>query len=312
MYDFIAVLQYDHTYKFACFITNGTSKDIMLKIHERLHLKIAIHQMCSDIDIRINADKIVTAIYSSVDSGAKFYFAPEMSGLLDKNRKRAAAHIVSEIDNTVLQAVQNAAAKTGIWVHIGSIPVQSEKDNKRFANRSLIINGSGDIISRYDKMHLFDVHLSGGESWRESDAYQPGEEAVLVNTPLGKIGMTICYDLRFPDLFSRLAHAGAEIFAVPAAFTVPTGRAHWHTLLRARAIESACFVIAAAQSGTHADGRQTYGHSLVIDPWGDIILDMGEGEGVGFADIDLCRIEEVRGQIPVHLNRRIIEDPKHY
>jgi deaminated glutathione amidase len=275
-------------------------------------LKIAVHQMCSDIDIRVNAEKIVTAIHSSADAGAEFYFAPEMSGLLDRNRDRAAAHIGSEKDNIVLQVVQNAAAETGIWVHIGSIPVQSEQDSARFANRSLIINGSGDIISRYDKMHLFDMQLSGGETWRESNAYRAGEEAVLVDTPIGKIGMTICYDLRFPDLFSRLARAGADIFAVPAAFTVPTGRAHWHTLLKARAIESACFVIAAAQSGTHADGRQTFGHSLVIDPWGEVLLDMGEGEGLSFADIDLRRIDDVRKQIPVHLNRRIIGDPKLY
>ncbi len=275
-------------------------------------LKIAVHQMCSDIVIRVNADKMVTAIYSSADAGAIFYFAPEMSGLLDKNRNRAATLIGNEEDNIVLQAVQSAAAETGIWVHIGSIPVQSEQDSTRFANRSLIINGSGEIISRYDKMHLFDVQLSGGETWRESNAYRAGDEAVLVDTPLGRIGMTICYDLRFPDLFSCLAHGGADIFAVPAAFTVPTGSAHWHTLLKARAIESACFVIAAAQSGTHADGRHTYGHSLVIDPWGDILLDMGEGEGLGFADIDLCRIDEVRGQIPVNHNRRIIGDPKLY
>ncbi len=248
----------------------------------------------------------------SASAGARFYFAPEMSGLIDKNRARAAVAIGTEADNIVLAAVQKAAAQTGIWVHIGSIPVQSERDKGRFANRSLIIDGSGKIAARYDKMHLFDVQLATGEQWRESSAYIAGDQPVLANTPLGMIGMTICYDMRFPDLYSRLSGAGAQIFAVPAAFTVPTGRAHWHTLLKTRAIESACFVIAAAQSGTHQDGRQTYGHSLVVDPWGDVLLDMGEGEGLGFAEIDLDRIAEVRGQIPVHLNRRFIGDVKVY
>ena len=155
-------------------------------------------------------------------------------------------------------------------------------------------------------MHLFDVDLSTGESWRESSAYKGGDGPVLADTPLGKMGLTICYDMRFPDLYSRLAQAGATVFAVPAAFTVPTGKAHWHVLLRARAIESAAFVIAAAQCGKHEDGRETYGHSLVVDPWGTVLLDMGESEGVGFAGLDLARVTEVRAQIPVHLNRRDI------
>jgi deaminated glutathione amidase len=273
-------------------------------------LKIALHQMCSSTCIHANAQAISAGIYEAAKSDAQFYFAPEMSGLIDKNRARAAASIGAECDNLVLIAVQKAAAATGMWVHIGSIPVRCEHDNTRFANRSLIINAAGEIIARYDKMHLFDVQLSGGEHWRESETYRAGDHVVVAETPLGKMGMTICYDLRFPDLFSHLARSGACVFAVPSAFTVPTGRAHWHILLRARAIESACFVIAAAQSGTHADGRQTYGHSLVIDPWGDVLLDMGEDKGLGFATIDLCRVDEVRGQIPVHLNRRDIGMPK--
>ncbi len=260
----------------------------------------------------VNAAAMTIAIHASAKAGSKFYFAPEMSGLIDKDRLRAAAHISAEKHNIVLQAAQLAAAQTGVWVHIGSIPVQSELDSTRFANRSLIIDGKGSIIARYDKMHLFDVELFTGESWRESNAYCAGDKAVLVSTPLGEMGMAICYDLRFADLFSRLARAGADILAVPAAFTVPTGRAHWHTLLRARAIESACFVVAAAQSGAHEDGRNTYGHSLVIDPWGEVLLDMGEEEGLGFAEIDLARITEVRRQIPVHLNRRAIGDVAKY
>jgi predicted amidohydrolase len=174
------------------------------------------------------------------------------------------------------------------------------------ANRSLVIDDEGVIRARYDKMHLFDVDLSTGESWRESNAYVPGDGPVIADTPIGPLGLTICYDMRFPDLYSALSKAGIDALAIPAAFTVPTGRAHWHTLLRARAIEAQAFVIAAAQTGNHEDGRQTYGHSLVVDPWGDVLLDMGEDEGLGFAEIDLDRIREVRSQIPVHANRRDI------
>jgi deaminated glutathione amidase len=277
---------------------------------KEVNLKIAVHQMRSGIDVRENTNKMVSAIRDSADAQAKFYFAPEMSSLIDKNRIRAAQHIHYEDDSFVLPLIREVAAETGIWVHIGSIPVRCERDSNRFANRSLIINGAGDIVARYDKMHLFDATLLNGEAWRESNAYLAGEDAVLIRSPIGNIGMTICYDLRFPDLYSALARAGADIFAIPSAFTVPTGQAHWHSLLKARAIESACFVIAAAQSGTHDDGRQTYGHSLVIDPWGEVLLDMGEGEGLGYAEIDLQRIDEVRSQIPVHLNRRDIGKPK--
>ena len=155
---------------------------------------------------------------------------------------------------------------------------------------------------------MFDVELAGGEHWRESSVYDAGSEAVAVETPLGLLGLTICYDLRFPDVFSALARAEVAAIAVPAAFTVPTGKAHWHTLLRARAIEAQAFVIAAAQSGHHEDGRSTFGHSLVVDPWGEVLLDMGEGEGLGFAEIDLTRIADVRSQIPVHANRRAVSD----
>lgn len=266
--------------------------------------------MCSGTDVHANADTVSAGVHEAASAGAKFYFAPEMSGLIDKERVRAALSIGAECDDLVLIAAQKAAAATGMWVHIGSIPVRYEHDNTRLANRSIIINGAGVIIARYDKMHLFDVQLLSGERWRESDTYRAGDHAVLAETPLGKIGMTICYDLRFPDLFSQMARSGARVFAVPSAFTVPTGRAHWHILLRARAIESACFVIAAAQSGTHTDGRHTYGHSLVIDPWGEVLLDMGEEVGLGYATLDLNRINEARAQIPVHLNRRDIGMPK--
>ena len=180
-------------------------------------------------------------------------------------------------------------------------------DDGKLVNRSFVVDPAGAIVGRYDKMHLFDVDLPTGESWRESSAYQAGEGPVIVrNTPVGSLGLTICYDLRFPAMFERLSEAGAEVIAVPAAFTVPTGKAHWHVLLRARAIEAGLFIVAAAQSGQHADGRTTFGHSLVVDPWGEILVDGGEGEKLLFAGIDLERITEVQSRIPVLSHRRAI------
>jgi predicted amidohydrolase len=177
----------------------------------------------------------------------------------------------------------------------------------KLANRGLLIDPAGELRARYDKIHLFDVDLPTGESWRESSVYGAGEGAVVADgTPAGRLGLAICYDLRFPALFERLSEAGADAIAVPAAFTVPTGRAHWEIMLRARAIEAQAFVIAAAQSGRHEDGRETYGHSLVVGPWGDVLLDMGDGVGVGFADVDLAMIAEVRQRVPALRHRRAI------
>ena len=175
---------------------------------------------------------------------------------------------------------------------------------------SFVIDASGAIRARYDKMHLFDVDLPTGESWRESASYAGGRQAVLVDTPPGKLGLSICYDLRFPGLFESLTNAGATILSVPAAFTVPTGDAHWHILLRARAIESSAFVIAAAQGGTHEDGRSTYGHSLVVDPWGKVLLDMGERQGLGFVEIDPAQVDEVHSRLPSIRHRRPVGSPE--
>lgn len=269
-------------------------------------MKIAVHQICSGIDPLLNAAKMAEGIYQASENAASFYFAPEMAILLDRDRARAAPNIVSESDNRGLRRVRAAAKACGIWVHAGSLPVLSEGETK-YANRSVVIDPEGRVRARYDKMHLFDVDLSTGESWRESSAYAGGSGPVAVQTPLGLLGLTICYDLRFPDLYSAYSKAGVEVLAIPAAFTVPTGQAHWHTMLRARAIETQTFVIAAAQAGSHEDGRATYGHSLVVDPWGVTLLDMGEAEGLGFATLDLNRIAEVRSQIPVHANRRVID-----
>jgi predicted amidohydrolase len=234
-------------------------------------------------------------------------FTPEMSGLLDRDSARAAKNLRVEDEDSVLAACREAAKRNRIWLHIGSLAVLA--DNGKVANRGFVIDREGNVRARYDKLHLFDVDLPTGESWRESNVYSPGSGVVLVNgTPVGKLGLTICYDLRFPGLFARLAEADADLIAVPAAFTVPTGKAHWHVLLRARAIEAGLFVVAAAQVGRHEDGRTTFGHSLAIDPWGEVLLDMGEEGGVAFVDIDLSRISDVRSRIPALSHRRPIPE----
>ena len=269
-------------------------------------MRIAVLQARSGIDPAANASALVDAIARAKAGGADMLFTPEMSGLLDQDRKRAAQHLRDEAGDAVLAKVRAAAAEQRIWVHIGSLALTGGADG-RLANRGFVIDDNGAIRARYDKIHLFDVDLPTGESWRESAAYAPGERSVIAVTPWARIGLSICYDMRFPDLYRALSDAGAEILAVPAAFTVPTGRAHWHVLLRARAIEASAFVVAAAQSGDHADGRATFGHSLVVDPWGEVLLDMGEGEGVGFADLDMARLADVRARVPALKNRRPID-----
>jgi len=269
--------------------------------------RIALFQSTSGIDPAANARNLVDAIEQASVGGAEMLFTPEMTGLLDRNSGRAAKVIREADDDQVLGAAREAAARHKIWVHVGSLAVLS--DNGKVANRSFVIDREGVIRGTYDKIHLFDVDLPTGESWRESNTYSPGAGATLVNgTPVRKLGLTICYDLRFPGLFARLAESDADVIAVPAAFTVPTGKAHWHILLRARAIEAGLFVVAAAQVGHHEDGRTTFGHSLVIDPWGEVLLDMGEEKGIGFADIDLKRISDVRSRIPALNHRRPIPD----
>jgi deaminated glutathione amidase len=268
-------------------------------------MKIAVHQMCSSIDPEQNCDAMIDAVYQSAQAGAEMYFAPEMSMLIDRDRSRARKAVDYETESHELARISQAAREKAIWVHLGSLPVRIHGSEK-FANRAIIFGPDGSIRARYDKMHLFDVNLSTGETWLESKAYQGGAEPVAVETPLGLMGLSICYDLRFPDLFSAYCQSGVDVMAVPSAFTVPTGDAHWHILVRARAIESEAFIVAAAQCGIHEDGRQTFGHSLVVDPWGDIVLDMGDMVGLGFADLDLDRLAQVRAQIPVRTNRRDI------
>ncbi|WP_375391192.1 carbon-nitrogen hydrolase family protein [uncultured Sphingomonas sp.] len=269
-------------------------------------MKAALLQMTSGIDHAANAAVLVDAVAKAADAGAAMLFTPEMSGLLDRDRARAAASIVAEPDDRVLAAVREAAARHGLWVNLGSLAV---RHGDRLANRGFVIDDAGAIRARYDKLHLFDVDLppsreGGGESWRESAAYTAGKAAVVVETPIGRLGLSICYDLRFPDLYRALSDAGATVLAIPAAFTRPTGAAHWEVLLRARAIEAGAFVLAAAQTGRHADGRETWGHSLAIDPWGDVLLDMGDAAGLAMVEFDMGRLADVRARIPALRHRR--------
>ena len=269
--------------------------------------RIALFQSTTGIDPAANIRLLEQAIAKAAAGGAEMLFTPEMSGLLDRDSARAARNLRAEDEDEVLAACREAARRHRIWLELGSLAVLA--GDGKVANRGFVIDREGEVRARYDKLHLFDVDLPTGESWRESNTYSAGAGVVLVNgTPIGKLGLTICYDLRFPGLFARLAESDADVIAVPAAFTVPTGKAHWHVLLRARAIEAGLFVVAAAQVGHHEDGRNTFGHSLVVDPWGDILLDMGEESGVGFADIDLARISEVRGRIPALNHRRPIPE----
>jgi len=272
-------------------------------------VKIAVLQMSSGIDPAANAEVIEAAIGEAAGQGAVMLFTPEMSGLLDSNGARAAGHVVDEANDPVLARVRSAAARAGIWVHIGSLAVKGDGDEARWANRGFVIDAAGEIVARYDKVHLFDVDLPTGESWRESSRYVPGQGAALAATPVGSLGLAICYDMRFPALFQALSGAGATILSVPAAFTIPTGQAHWHTLLRARAIENACWLVAAAQTGTHEDGRSTYGHSLVVDPWGRVVLDMETAPGLAICEIDPAAVDDVRTRVPVIAHRRAISVP---
>ncbi|MGF1550450.1 MAG: carbon-nitrogen hydrolase family protein [Sphingomonadaceae bacterium] len=271
-------------------------------------MRIALHQARSGIDPAANADALAAAVKEAATGGAAILFTPEMSGMLDRERGRALVKAREEAGDPVLERVRAAAAAHGIWVQLGSLALKGG-DGELMANRALLIDDEGAIRARYDKIHLFDVDLESGESWRESKAFAPGSRAVVADSPLGTLGLSVCYDLRFPALYQALAAAGAVALAVPSAFTVPTGRAHWHVLLRARAIENAAFVIAAAQHGRHEDGRETFGHSLVVGPWGDVLLDMGEGTGVGFAELDLGKVDAVRERLPVLAHRRPVPVP---
>jgi len=244
-------------------------------------------------NIRIAADFVRRAR----DAGADLIMTPEVSDMIEPKRAARAEKARDEASHPMLAAFRDLACETGAHLLLGSIMIRVE-GGERLANRSFLIAPDGNILARYDKIHMFDVDLPGGESYRESAVFRPGETAVTAPLPWGTLGLTICYDLRFPHLYRSLAQAGADFLTIPAAFTVPTGKAHWHVLQRARAIENGCFVFAPAQCGEHAEGRRTYGHSLIVAPWGEILAEAGEAPEFVIAEIDPARVAEARRSVP--------------
>ena len=258
--------------------------------------KAAMIQMRSGLQPGANIDAAVRYIGDAKSTGAEYVLTPEMTNILAANREQLFTVAVEEEADASLATLREVARKLGIYVHIGSLAIRISPD--RAANRSFLIDPKGDILARYDKIHMFDVDLAGGESYRESRNYRPGELAVLADLPWGRLGLTVCYDLRFPALYRALAEAGATMLAIPSAFTKQTGEAHWHVLIRSRAIENGCFVFAAAQGGRHENGRDTFGHSLIVDPWGRIIAEGGTEPGVIVAEINPAEVVNARARIP--------------
>jgi len=258
--------------------------------------KAAMIQMRSGLTPGANSDDAVRMIGEAKSAGADYVLTPEMTNILAAKREQLFSVVVEEEADPSLATLREVARKLGIYVHIGSLAIRISPD--RAANRSFLVGPKGDILARYDKIHMFDVDLAGGESYRESRNYRPGELAVLADLPWGRLGLTVCYDLRFPALYRALAEAGATMLAIPSAFTKQTGEAHWHVLMQARAIENGSFVFAAAQGGKHENGRDTYGHSLIVDPWGSIIAEGGTEPGVIMAEINPAEVASARARIP--------------
>ncbi len=274
-------------------------------------MRVGLIQLSSSDDPSWNLATIKDLVTRAAEGGAQLALTPEVSNCVSLSRTRQADVLRPEGEDPTLAGVRDLAARLGIGVLIGSLALKT--DEARFANRSFLIGPDGGILARYDKIHMFDVTLGSGETYRESDGYRPGETAVVSDFPPTRLGMTICYDLRFPGLYRDLAAAGAQILTIPSAFTVPTGAAHWHVLLRARAIETGCFVLAPAQTGQHpaAQGRSraTYGHSLAVDPWGKVLLDMGTETGVQILDLDLTAVDRARAAIPSLDHGRAYQGP---
>ncbi len=260
-------------------------------------LVCAALQMRSSDVVAENIETATKLVREAAENGAHFIATPEMTGFLDIRSGGTRSKAVTESEDACLAAMRDVAAKLSVWLQIGSLAVVLD-DEDRFANRSFLIGPYGDVRARYDKIHMFDVDVDDGQAYRESRAYRPGEQSVLARTPDLNLGMTICYDVRFAYLYRALAQAGAQLITVPAAFTKVTGEAHWHVLLRARAIETGCFIIAPAQGGKHADGRETFGHSLIISPWGEILAEGGTEPGIVMATLDMSQVEKARRKIP--------------
>lgn len=276
-------------------------------------MRAALLQISSSDCPKQNLETVLGLIGEAVEEGADIVCTPEVTNCLSTSRAHQAAVLHYEETDPTLAALCSAASEHSIWLFIGSLALKTHDADERFANRSFVISPEGEIITCYDKIHMFDVAVSETETYRESDGYRPGDRAVTVDTPFGCFGLSVCYDLRFPYLYRALAKSGAEILLVPAAFSSVTGQAHWQPLLQARAIENGCFVLAAAQTGQHesttGSSRKTHGHSLAVSPWGEILADGGIEPGIVYVDIDLKEVESARRRIPSLSHDRSFEGP---
>lgn len=276
-------------------------------------MRAALVQLTVGDDPAANLPETLALVRAAAEGGAQLVLTPECTNLLSSNRDHQRRVLRSEDEDATLAALRAEAAAQGIWLLIGSLGLLTQDADGRFANRSFLTGPGGQIVARYDKIHMFDVDVSETEVYRESAGYRPGAQAVLAETPLGRIGMTVCYDLRFPHLYRRLAQAGAQILTVPAAFNHITGAAHWEVLLRARAIETGCFVLAPAQTGFHPEtagkGRRTHGHALAVAPWGEVLADGGTDPGVTFVDLDLEAVTRARARVPSLFHDRPFDGP---
>jgi predicted amidohydrolase len=275
-------------------------------------MKVAALQLCASDDPVANLAHTLSMVQQASEAGAQFIATPEVTNCVSSSRRRQNKVLALQENDQTLAAMCTAAARFGVWISVGSLALKLPDDD-RFTNRSFMIDPSGQIVAQYDKIHMFDVTLSETEQYRESDGYRAGDHAVIADTAFGRIGMTICYDIRFPHLYRGLAKSGASILLIPAAFAQPTGRAHWEVLLRARAIETGCYVIAAAQTGEHQTSqrrpRKTYGHSMIVSPWGEIMADAGEDLGIIYADLDLSLVESTRARVPSILSKQSFSEP---
>ena len=275
-------------------------------------MKVAALQLCASDDPVANLAHTLSMVQQASEAGAQFIATPEVTNCVSSSRRRQNEVLALQENDQTLAAMCTAAARFGVWISVGSLALKLPEDD-RFTNRSFMIDPSGQIVAQYDKIHMFDVTLSETEQYRESDGYRAGDHAVIADTAFGKIGMTICYDIRFPHLYRGLAKSGASILLIPAAFAQPTGRAHWEVLLRARAIETGCYVIAAAQTGEHQTSqrrpRKTYGHSMIVSPWGEIMADAGADQGIIYADLDLSLVESTRARVPSILSNQSFSEP---
>jgi predicted amidohydrolase len=269
-------------------------------------MRAALLQFTASDEPRDNLARLRPMIAEAAAGEASLLCTPEVTNAL-ASRARLMEVATTEGEDPVLGGLREEAAGRGVWIAAGSLALRTEEG--RLANRSLLIAPDGAIAARYDKIHMFDVDVSAAETWRESETFRPGDRAVVARTPLGALGLTVCYDLRFPYLHRALAQAGAEVLLAPAAFTRPTGEAHWEVLLRARAIETGCYVLAAAQTGEHAGGRLTHGHSLAVAPWGEVLADAGRAPGVTLVDLDLAQVAEARRRIPALTHDRAFAAP---